>query len=715
MTKSSIILAASALILSIESPAFADTNDPDILDDDVSIVLTQTRLRQSLADVPGSVTVITADMLAKFGVRSIPEALRLVPGMIVTQVSGNDYRINYHGTNIYSPRRMNVLIDGMSVYLSAFARVDWTALPVAIEDIQRIEVTRGPNSASYGPNSMLAIINIITKHPQAVEGTTLSATGGTRGTANGMVRHAGKIGDATSYRMTLEHQQNRGFNSVAIPTTGQTAGLDHDSSHIDKFNFRSITDLSKRDTLDLQVALLSGSQDALGVDSFNRNFFPDVWLNEYDVNAIWRRTISANEELKVQAYLSQHNNDQSWTECLPTLAFLPQVGALWRANPNYMRTIISGGTPSGGTPTDNALAIAARQAIRALGPRALMPTCGNVNQNYRERRADLEVQDTYVFSNALRMVGGLGVRRDLADSMTYLNGTVGNTTWRAFTNIEYKPVTSVSMNIGGYYEHDTLTGSSFSPRFALNKHIDGNNTVRFVVSRANRMPDIFEQRANWSYLLTNLTPPLNGATEAYYAQSARALGNLNAEKILSKEIGYTGNFPQYALMLDAKVFDDHLTNLISERLILNNFSSTNTGDVRLRGAEIQVDYEPAERWMMHIGYSHVNNDASNPLEKTQYAKNSGSIAVTHLLQNGWRGSLALYAYQAAPLGQSAYGKQDLTFSKTYRLGKDVSVTPTFTVTHLDHRAIQYFYDIDRSAKNSYSSSMQYYLTVKLTF
>ena len=715
MTKIPTVLAASALAFVIESAALASTNDPDILDDDVSIVLTPTRLRQSLADVPASVTVLTADTLAKFGIRSIPEALRLVPGMIVTQASGTDYRINYHGTNIYSPRRMNVLIDGMSVYRSAFARVEWTALPVAIEDIQRIEVTRGPNSASYGPNSMLAIINIITKHPQAVEGTTLSATGGTRGTAEGMARHAGKIGDATSYRITLEHQQNRGFDSVAIPIMKPIAVQNHDGSRIDKFNFRSITDLSKQDTLDLQAALLSSEQDKSGIDAFQRTFFPDIKLTEYNVNAVWRRTISSNEEFKIQAFIYQHNHDQPWNQCLPMLAFLPELGTLWRANPSYAKTIIAGGIPSGGTPADNALAKAALQAIRALGANAFMPTCGNANQNHRERRADLEAQNTYVISRSLRMVGGFGIRRDLADSQTYLNGTVGNTTWRAFANVEYKPIASVSMNIGGYYEHDTLTGSSFSPRFALNKHIDDNNTVRFVLSRAERMPNIIEQRANWSYLTTNLTPSVNGTTQAYYAQNARALSNLDAEKILSKEIGYTGNFPQYGLMLDAKVFDDHLTNLISERLTLDNFSPTNSSDARLRGAEIQVSYEPAEHWMMQLGYSHLNNDASNPLEQTQYAKNSGSITVTHLLPNGWRGSLALYAYQAAPLGQSAYGKQDLTFTKTYRLGKDTSVTPTFTVSHLNHRTIQYFYDPDHSATNGYNSSMQYYLSAKFTF
>jgi outer membrane cobalamin receptor len=82
----------------------------------------------------------------------------------------SDYRVNYHGTNVLVPRRMNVLIDGVSVYQPLFARVDWTSLPIVIDDIDRIEVTRGSNSAAYGPNSLLAIINIISRHPRDVSG-----------------------------------------------------------------------------------------------------------------------------------------------------------------------------------------------------------------------------------------------------------------------------------------------------------------------------------------------------------------------------------------------------------------------------------------------------------------------------------------------------------------------------------------------------------------
>ena len=237
MTRLPII--AGTLAFGINSIALSATAELDLYNEpDATVVLTTTRLRQSLADTPASVTVITAAMLTKFGIRSVPEALRLVPGMAVTEISNHDYRINYHGTNISSPRRMNVLIDGMSVYRPTFAYVNWTALPVVMEDIQRIEVTRGPNSASYGPNSMLAIVNIITKHPKSVEGAEISVGAGSNDKVEAMARYAGNLNDSTSYRLTLARNQGKGVdNVVGLNTVTTNINTQHDGSKIDRLNF----------------------------------------------------------------------------------------------------------------------------------------------------------------------------------------------------------------------------------------------------------------------------------------------------------------------------------------------------------------------------------------------------------------------------------------------------------------------------------------------
>lgn len=697
-----------SVLLAVCLPVTSTASESEPLENNIPIVLTPTRLRQSLSDVPGSVTVITAEMLHRFGITSIPDALRLVPGMAVSQVTGNDFRINYHGTNILVPRRMNVLIDGMSVYRPALARVDWKELPVVIEDIDRIEVTRGPNSASYGANSMLAIVNIITKHPKEVEGATVAGMGGSAQTAEEMVRYGGKIGKSTAYRITASRQQDGGFDYSS------RLGKDHDSTHLSRLNFRSITDIASNETLDLQAAFVHGEKQIEFVDKYQQTF-PDISFNEYYLNALWRKSLSPNHEVQVQAYASNHESDQNWTTCPPTAMFLPQMFAMWRANPRYANTILAGRVPSGGSAQDNALAAAAIAAIRSLGARAALPTCVDANQNYVERRSDVEFQDTFVFSDALRMVSGIGARQDVGNSQTFLGGRVSNNSVRAFSNVEYKPARWLNINAGGFLEKDQITGMAFSPRIAMNTHLADNHTLRFVISKGARMPDIQEQRANWTYLATNFSAPLNGATQGYFFQSARAPGNLGNEKILSREIGYLGNLPQYGILLDAKLFDDKLTDLISEKLQVSDFSPTNSNSAHLRGGELQVSYEPNDRWMLYFAYSYLHNDASTSLEQTQYSNHSGALGFTHVFDRGWRGSLAFYGSGASTFGQTFYGRKDLTLSKTFILEKYTRLTTSFIIRHLDNVSTQYFQDFGKTVESRYNSGMQYFVTCKLTF
>jgi len=683
-------------------------SDLEPIDDSMAVVLTPTRLRQSLADVPASVTVITAEMISNFGIRNIPDALRLVPGMAVAQVTGNDYRVNYHGTNILVPRRMNVLIDGISIYRAAFAQVNWKEMPIAIDDIERIEVTRGSNSASYGANSMLAIINIISKHPSEVDGTTFKVGYGTNSSASVMARHGGKIGESTTYRVSIERNQDQGFDSVF----GKTPG--HDSTRLNKLMFRSITEIGQNESLDLQADVVQGLKEIPFADKYQSSF-PNITTQDFYLSALWRKSISPTHDVQIQAYVTQHRNDQPWTTCPPTAMFLPEMFALWQANPSYAGAILSGKKPSGGSASDNALAKAAIVAITKLGARAAQPTCVNANQNYSEHRADIEAQDTFVFSDNLRMVAGVGFRKDLGDSQTYLGGNANNNTWKAFSNIEYKPVKSLNINAGGFFEKDSITGSSFSPRLAANFHVNDNNTLRFVMSKAVRMPDIQEQRANWTYMATNFSSPLNGTNQGLFFQSARASGNLTGEKNTSKEIGLLMNYPQLGILFDAKVFEEKLDDLISEKLQLASFLPTNSNSATLRGAEFQLSYIPSDRWMAHMGYSYLINHASSIFEQSQYAKHSGMLSITHLLPSGWRASFAYYGYGAGTTGQTFYGREDLTFSKTFRLAKDVTVTPTLTFSYLNNSTSTYLVDVGQRRESSYNDSKQCYLTVKISY
>ena len=172
-------------------------------------VLTATRLKQPRSEVPGSMTVITAENIDQWGVRTVPELLRFVPGMFVKHADQDS--VAYHASNPNLMRRMQVLIDGRSVYRAGIASVIWEDIPVALEDIQRIEVFRGPNASSYGANAFMAVINIVTYHPADTLGTRAFARSGHQGVRDFQISHSAEVGDWV-YRATVSSKRDDGFD-----------------------------------------------------------------------------------------------------------------------------------------------------------------------------------------------------------------------------------------------------------------------------------------------------------------------------------------------------------------------------------------------------------------------------------------------------------------------------------------------------------------------
>jgi iron complex outermembrane receptor protein len=159
------------------------------------------RRSERLADSPAAVHVITYDELRRSGVRSIPEALRLAPGLNVARVNAHDWAISSRGFNDLFANKLLVLIDGRSVYTPLFSGVYWDVQDALLEDIDRIEVIRGPGAALWGANAVNGVINIISKRAAETQGTFVEGGGGTEERAFGAVRYGGKIGPDLRYRV----------------------------------------------------------------------------------------------------------------------------------------------------------------------------------------------------------------------------------------------------------------------------------------------------------------------------------------------------------------------------------------------------------------------------------------------------------------------------------------------------------------------------------
>lgn len=163
----------------------------DLMNVEVEVV-SASRHAQSLSSTPAAIFVLTNADLRRSGATSIPEALRLVPGVDVARLDSNRWAVTIRGFNDQFANKLLVLVDGRSVYTPLFSGVFWDTLDVPMADIERIEVVRGPGGALWGANAVNGIVNIITKSAAETQGTLAALTVGNEDRLIGYVRHGGK-------------------------------------------------------------------------------------------------------------------------------------------------------------------------------------------------------------------------------------------------------------------------------------------------------------------------------------------------------------------------------------------------------------------------------------------------------------------------------------------------------------------------------------------
>ncbi len=163
---------------------------------------------QPISQAPGNVYVVTDEDIRHSGATDLPTVLRRVPGLEVMQMTGAEYNVGVRGDNQILANKLLVLVDGRSIYEDAQGFVFWKGIPVTLPEIQRIEVLKGPAAAVYGFNAYDGVINIVTKSPEAMKGTTIQVGGGELGTITSSAIHAGTHGKL-GYRLSFGEDQNQ--------------------------------------------------------------------------------------------------------------------------------------------------------------------------------------------------------------------------------------------------------------------------------------------------------------------------------------------------------------------------------------------------------------------------------------------------------------------------------------------------------------------------
>lgn len=258
---------------------------------DIPVVLSATRLPQSAEDAPVAVTIITREMIEASGATEIPDLFRLVPGFLVDYDSGHIQAVSYHMLENRYVRQQQVLIDGRSVYAPLLGGVPWTELPITIDDIERIEVVRGSNAATYGSNSFLGVINIITKNAILDKGTAVKANVGTNNLREGFMRYGNNNG-ALDYRVNLAYRSDDGFDER------------HDGKIVRLINTRFDYQLNNKDNFVIQAGYNEGPREIDNTFDDGIPFHDKQSYSQFQ-QVKWQRVNTVDDEYSLQFYHNQ--------------------------------------------------------------------------------------------------------------------------------------------------------------------------------------------------------------------------------------------------------------------------------------------------------------------------------------------------------------------------------------------------------------------------
>jgi iron complex outermembrane receptor protein len=287
-------------------PLLAHAGDPPSFSEkdfltDLPVVLSVSRLPQPIDETPGAVTIIDRDMIRLSGARNIVDLFRLVPGF---QVSDSVYygapHPAYHGTFSELSNRMQVLVDGRSVY-SAFrgGDVGQGLQTLALEDIERIEVIRGSDSAAYGARAVLGVVNILTKDPVETHGLLVGKSAGGNGINDSLVRLG--WGDETrNFRLTAERRGDDGLAGV------------NGANHLENFNFRADFRPNVNDEWQLRVGN-SSQYTGTGRAGDPNDVEREVRVNSGFLQLDWRRTLGPVSDLAISySHNGSSESDNFW-------------------------------------------------------------------------------------------------------------------------------------------------------------------------------------------------------------------------------------------------------------------------------------------------------------------------------------------------------------------------------------------------------------------
>ncbi len=585
-----VAMLAGVLLGAAAAPAPAQTGLAEAEEGffaELPLVVTASPLPQRREDAPVAVTVIDRELIEASGATEVAELLRLVPGFIVGYDRGHAPVAAHLVANDAFSRRMQVMVDGRSVYVPTIGGPVWSALSLNIDDIERIEVVRGPNSATYGSNSFLGVVNIITRAAALDGGLYARVNAGERGLREVTVRSGGGTA-RMDYRLTAWYQEDRGFrNRFDGRRVGHVVG-------------RADIQATGRDRVSVQVGFSQGDvdQDEPQDDAAAGGNTPRhaIVLRSNFQLVEWERALGDEERLLARFYHNGYDNVEEYT-----LVNLP--------SPPFPVTTL---------PYD---------------------------QSRSGQRYDLELRHSLAPAEGLRLAWGASVRRDQVDSPRFLGrfNPVDIDMQRLFGHAAWEVAADWLLHGGLMVENNDITGTEPAGLLAANWRLRPGHTLRLSASTATRTPVAFE-----AFTDTGIDIPGVGRQQVFFRKTMPDAERITSFELAW--VGATaGNGLRWDVAVARHRLRDLVVLEPGEAGDIDPDKEgyfANSGEVDLDTVQAELDWRHS-RGRVHLAYAHAHADApptTRPDQdfNTASPRDVASLLVIHRLAPGWTVSAGAY-------------------------------------------------------------------------
>jgi iron complex outermembrane receptor protein len=552
---------------------FSDSLFDLSLEELLSIEVTgASRKAQKLSETAAAAFVVSADDIQRSGATNIPEALRMVPGMHIGQIDGNNYAVTARGSNDRYANKMLVMIDGRTVYTPAYSGVYWDIQEIPMADIERIEVIRGPGAALWGINAVNGVINVVTRHSDDAQGGLAVVSAGNQVNHEASLRWGGTIGESAAYRTYLQSKDRDGNQDTEGNSTQDTAEQLRLGARLD-------WQLNDSDTVML-------SADAYDIDSgasFNilslqqpigRMRSDDMTHSEgFSLLGRWDRAHASGAETTVQAYLDvMDRQDPVWGEDKQTVELEIQHRSLAREG----HDLIGGAT------------------VRY--------------HDLELNGSEAQALDESYFDNFIASVF-------LQDEIDLLDDRL-------------------TLTLSAKLEHNDTSDSDleFMPSARLLWNIDSRSSVWAAATRSVRSPAIAEQYARLSLPLKEHYSEDFPDLGLPYILSLEGTGTMKSEDLTAFEVGARSQLTR-DLNVDLALFYNEYENLRwpkfddflcmptmqpfpgcladpSSTYLRVNTVLANGAESEGMGAELALSWQVNDRWKLLGAYSYLDYDLS---------------------------------------------------------------------------------------------------------